>query len=108
MSDANLLRLEAKFLANRNLEEQAADSVEDLDAEFDRLRKRMRKAQRKLERKTQDGARLFEKIMDTRATTLAGLLVKMRDGWSSDDESSEIAILRSLMADMKAMTEAQS
>ncbi|PSJ57404.1 hypothetical protein [Pseudaminobacter soli (ex Li et al. 2025)] len=105
MSDATLLRLEAKFNANSDREEQAGDRIEELEAEFDRLRKRIRKTDQKLDRRTQEGSRLFDKIMSTRATTLAGLLVKVRvrDRWATDDEHTEITILKSLVADLKAI-----
>lgn len=105
MSDATLLKLEAKFFANSIREEQAADTVEELGVEFDRLRKRMRKVDRKVDRRTHEGSRLFNKVMNTRATTLAGLLVKVRvrERWNTDDEKSEITILESLVADIKAM-----
>jgi chromosome segregation ATPase len=105
MSDATLLRLEAKFNANSDREDQAGDRIEELDAKIDRLRRRIRKADRRLDRRTREGSRLFDKIMSTRATTLAGLLVKVRvrDRWATDDEATEITILKSLIADLKAI-----
>ncbi|PSJ53661.1 hypothetical protein [Pseudaminobacter soli (ex Li et al. 2025)] len=110
MSDATLLRLEAKFNANSDREEQAGDRIEELEAKFDRLRKRIRKTDQKLDRRTREGSLLFDKIMKTRATTLAGLLVKVRvrERWNTDDEKTEITILKSLVADLKAMGEERS
>jgi hypothetical protein len=43
--------------------------------------------------------------MKTRAKSLTGLLVKVRvrARWNTDDEASEATILKSLVADIKAM-----
>lgn len=105
MSDATLLELEAKFNANSDREEQAADKVEAFEAEIDRLRKRMSKAERKHDRRTEDGSRLFDKVMATRATTIAGLMVKVRvrERWNTDDRETEVTILQSLVADIKGI-----
>lgn len=107
MSDASLLKLEAEFNANSEREAQAGDKVAELEAEFDRLRKRMRKAERRENRRTQEGARLFNKVMETRADSLEGMFakVRVREWWNTDEEISEITILKSLIADMKAMME---
>ena len=107
MSDTTLLKLEAEFNANSEREVQAGDKVGELEAQFDRLRKRMRKAERKEDRRTQEGARLFNKVMETRADSLEGMFakVRVRERWNTDEETSEIAILKSLIADMKAMME---
>lgn len=109
MTDAALLKLEARFNANSDREERAADKVETFEAEIDRLRKRMRKAERKHDRRTEAGSRLFSKVMATRATTIAGMMVKVRvrERWNTDDQESEVTILNSLVADIKAMGEAQ-
>ncbi|PSJ55785.1 hypothetical protein [Pseudaminobacter soli (ex Li et al. 2025)] len=105
MSDAALLKLEAKFNANSDREEQAGDRIEELEADLDRLRKRIHKTDQKLDRRTREGSRLFDKIMNMRATTLAGMMVKVRvrDRWNTDDEKTEITILKSLVADIKAI-----
>jgi chromosome segregation ATPase len=107
-ADAKLLRLEAEFNANSDREERAADKLDEIDAEIDRLRKRMRRVDRKLDRRTQEGSRLFDKIMATRAKSLDGMLakVRVRKRWNTDDETSEIAILKSLVKDLQRMARA--
>lgn len=109
MSDGSLLKLEAEFNANSDREDQAASRVEALEAEFNRLRKRMRKAEQKLDRLTQTGSRLFQKIMTTRASSLEGMSAKarVRERWNTDQEASEITILKSLIADVRAIAEAR-
>lgn len=110
MSDAVLLRLEAKFNANSDREERAANEVEALEAESNRLRKRIRKAERKLHRLTQKGSRLFQEVLAARASSLEGAItkVRIRDRWNTDEEASEIAILRSLIVDLRALADIQS
>ena len=110
MSDKTLLKLEAAFNANSDREIQAGDKVRRLEGEFDRLRNRMRKAERKEDRQTREGARLFKKVMKTRADSLEGMFakVRIRERWNTDEETSEVAVLKSLVADMKAMMEARS
>lgn len=92
MSDATLLRLEAKFNA-------ASDR-------WDAATEMMAAAEREESQAAAAVGVIFERVMKTRATTLAGLLVKMRvrERWNADEEASELAILKSLIADMKAMT----
>ena len=110
MSDATLLKLEEAFNANSDRELQAGDKVRKLEAEFDRLRKRMRKAERREDHRTREGARLFKKVMETRADSLEGMFakVRIRERWNTDEETSEVAVLKSLVADMKSMMEARS
>ena len=92
MSDATLLRLEAKFM--------------EANDQWDAATARTAAAEKEEERTAAEVSRLFDSIMKTRATTLAGLLVKMRvrERWNTYEEASELAILKSLIADMKAMT----
>jgi hypothetical protein len=89
MSDGALLRLEAEFNVASAREEKGADGVEELEAEIDRLeaefqrerriiRDRINKAEAKKDRRTEEASRLFAKIMKTRATSLAGMLAKVR------------------------------
>lgn len=104
-ADAKLLRLEAEFIKAGDREEDAADRVEEFVAEIDRLRKRMRKADQKLHRRTRETERLFQKVMETRANSLDGMLakVRVRQRWNADDETSEIAALKSLVKDLVRM-----
>lgn len=104
-ADAKLLRIEAEFIAASDLEEEAADRVEKFVTEIDRLRKRMRKADQKLHRRTQETDRLLQKIMQTPAKSLDGMLAKLRvrKRWNTDDEASEIAVLKSLVKDLMRM-----
>ncbi|MFC3205170.1 hypothetical protein [Aquamicrobium soli] len=103
--DAKLLRLEAEFFAARDLEERTAEKVEKIEIEIDKLTSRLHRAEKRLERRTVRAGRLMEKIMSTRARTLAGMLakVRVRKRWAGDDEESEKAALESLVKDLERM-----
>lgn len=107
MSDATLARLEAKFNASSDRWDAATDNTDKIERLAERVRARREKAEESEQRDADAVETLFDQVMNARATTLAGLLVKVRvrDRWSTDDEQSEIAILHSLVADLKAMGE---
>ncbi|RWB94626.1 MAG: hypothetical protein EOQ56_30810 [Mesorhizobium sp.] len=106
--DAKLLRLEAKFNAADNRRKDATARTAELEEEVDRLMSLVRKAEHTEAKKAAATARAFERVMQTRAKSLAGLLIKVRvrERWNTDDEESEITILKSLVADIEAMTAA--
>lgn len=103
--DAKLRRLEAEFHATRDREEKAVDRRQELEVKIDRMVGLMRKAERKVDRRTQEASRLFNKVMETRAKSLEGMLakVRVRESWSGDDEQSERAVLKSLVKDLERM-----
>ncbi|MER8396027.1 hypothetical protein NKH10_30020 [Mesorhizobium sp. M1340] len=105
-TDAKLLRLEAKFNAADDRRKQATATTAELEEELDRLMSLVRKAEEKEAKKAAATARAFDRVMEARARSLAGLLVKVRvrKRWNTDDEESEITILKSLVADIEAMT----
>ncbi|MER9972023.1 hypothetical protein [Mesorhizobium sp. M0060] len=104
-TDAKLLRLEAKFRAADDRRKEATARTAELEEEVDRLMAIVRKAEEKEAKKAAATARAFDRVMHTRARSLAGLLakVRVRTLWNTDDEESEITILKSLVADIEAM-----
>jgi len=104
--DAKLLRLAAEFKAADDRRRNATAKTAELEAELDRLGSRIRKAEKKEAKKAAATARAFNRVMNTRAKSLEGLLakVKVRRRWNIDDEASELQILKSLVADIKAMS----
>ncbi|PAP99502.1 hypothetical protein LRP31_06695 [Mesorhizobium mediterraneum] len=113
-ADARLLRLEAKFNAASDRWNAATDRTEKLEAELDerlrslksRLISRIEKAEKKEEKRAAAFGRAFDRVMKTRARTIEGLAVKVRvrERDYTDDEESEIAILNSLVDDIKSLT----
>ncbi|TPN45325.1 hypothetical protein FJ976_24125 [Mesorhizobium sp. B1-1-9] len=108
--DAKLLRLKAAFNAADKRRQKATTRTADLEAELDRLNARIRKAEKKEARKAAATAEAFNRVMKTRAKSVAGLLakVKVRRRWNTDDEASEAIILKSLVADIRAIAGATS
>jgi len=104
--DAKLLRLAAEFKAADDRRRNATARTAEIEAELDRLGSRIRKAEKKETTKAAATARAFNRVMNTRAKSLEGLLakVKVRRRWNMDDEASEVQILKSLVADIKAMS----
>ncbi|MER9631757.1 hypothetical protein [Mesorhizobium sp. M0296] len=109
-TDAKLLRLEAKFRAADDRRKEATAKTAELEEAVDRLMALVRKAEKKEAKKAATTARAFDRVMCTRARSLAGLLakVRVRTRWNTDDEESEIAILRSIIADIEAMADEAS
>jgi chromosome segregation ATPase len=105
MSDRKLLRLKAKFKATDAKRRKATDRAAAIEAKIDRLQALMRKAEDKEARREIASARAFERVMKARAKSLKGLIakVKVRRRWNTDDEASEVTILKSLVADIEAM-----
>ncbi|WP_378947742.1 hypothetical protein [Mesorhizobium sp. ANAO-SY3R2] len=110
MTEAALLRLEAEFNAASDIWDQATGKTARASDLVDRTKARLRKAEADEEQAATSVSLLFHRIINTRATTLSGLLakVRVRDCWNADDERSEIATLQSLVADLKAIAEEQS
>src|SRR5947208_9123170 len=96
--DAKLLRLAAEFKAADDRRRNATARTAEIEAELDRLGSRIRKAEKKEAKKAAATARAFNRVMNTRAKSLEGLLakVKVRRRWNIDDEASELQILKSL------------
>ena len=96
--DAKLLRRVAKFKAADDRRRNATARTAELEAELDRLGSRIRKAEKKEAKKAAATARAFNRVMNTRAKSLEGLLakVKVRRPWNTDDEASEVQILKAL------------
>ncbi|MGY2995832.1 hypothetical protein [Mesorhizobium sp. URHB0026] len=103
--DANLLRHAAAFKAADDRRRHATARTAEIEEALDRLGARVRKAEKKEAKKAAAVARAFDRVMKTRAKSLEGLLakVKVRRRWNTDDEASEVQILKSLVADIKAM-----
>ncbi|MER8489346.1 hypothetical protein NKH53_13845 [Mesorhizobium australicum] len=103
--DAKLLRRAAEFKAADDRRRHATARTAEIEEELDRLRARVRKAEKKEAKKAAAVARVFDRVMKTRAKSLEGLLakVKVRRRWNTDDEASEVQILKSLVADVKAI-----
>jgi hypothetical protein len=101
--DTELLRLEAEFVAADDRWSAATARTAELEAAIDKAEKREAK-------KAAATARAFRRVMTARATSLTGLAAKLRvrDRWNTDDEDSEIAILKSLAADIEAMAKGRS
>lgn len=110
MTDTALLRLEAEFNAASDRWDAATDKTAKLVELADRLRSRRERAEEAEQSDADAVTDLFGLIMNTRATTLDGILAKVRarDRWNTDDEKSEVAILQSLVADLEAIAEEQS
>ncbi|RWC04304.1 MAG: hypothetical protein EOQ56_04810 [Mesorhizobium sp.] len=104
-ADAKLLRLEAKFSAADDRRKEATAKTANLEEQVDRLMSLVRKAEEREAKRAAATARAFDRVMRTRAKSLAGLLakVRVRARWNTDDEESEITILHSLVADIEAM-----
>ncbi|RUV63193.1 MULTISPECIES: hypothetical protein [unclassified Mesorhizobium] len=104
-TDAKLLRREAAFNAADDRRKDATARTAELEEEVDRLMSLVRKAEDKEANKAAATARAFDRVMQTRAKSFAGLLakVRVRARWNTDDEESEITILKSLVADIEAM-----
>ncbi|MGX7873229.1 hypothetical protein ACVDG5_010930 [Mesorhizobium sp. ORM6] len=107
-SDAELLRLEAEFIAADAAMEAALDRVEELEGLFQSTGHRhfhddMLEADLKHDRLTQAAAALAREILDTRASTPAGMMVKLRvnDTWPGTYEDDEL--LASIVADIRAI-----
>lgn len=109
MSDASLLRLEAEFNAANDRWDAATAKTAKLEDAVDHAKARLQKAEKTEAQDAEAADLLFDEIMNTRATTFAGLLVKVRvrDRFDTDDEKSETTILHSLIADIKAIAEEQ-
>ena len=104
--DAVYTRRVAEFKAADDRRRNATARTAELEAAIDRLGSRIRKAEEKEAKKAAATARAFNRVMNTRAKSLEGLLakVKVRRRWNIDDEASELQILKSLVADIKAMS----
>lgn len=112
MTDKKLLRLEAKLNAasrrwnKATARTAAAEEEEDrAKAEQNRARARREKAEEKEEKRAEAFAHARNRLMDTRAKSLRGLLVKVRarEVDYCDDPALEVELLKSLVADIKAM-----
>ncbi|MDX8480450.1 hypothetical protein RFN28_18560 [Mesorhizobium sp. VK24D] len=112
MTDKKLLRLEAKLNAaskrwNKATSRTAAAEEEEdrAKAEGDRAKVRREKAEAKEEKRAEAFGRARDRLMNTRAKSLKGLLAKVRarEVDYCDDEVLEIEFLKSLVADIKAM-----
>ncbi|MER9298771.1 hypothetical protein NKI38_20090 [Mesorhizobium sp. M0621] len=103
--DAKLLRRVAEFKAADDRRRHATARTADIEAAIDRLGSRVRKAEKKEAKKAAAAVRAFDRVMKTRASSLEGLLakVKVRRRWNTDDEASEVQILKSLVADIRAI-----
>lgn len=110
MTDAALLLLEAEFNASSDRWDAATDNTAKLEALAERIRNRREKAEESEQQDADAVERIFDQVMGTRATTLAGLMakVRVRDRWNADDEKSEVTILHSLIEDLKAIADKQS
>ncbi|MER9017355.1 hypothetical protein [Mesorhizobium sp. M0898] len=113
-ADAKVLRHAAEFIAaddrwqkatarTAEIEAELTARTAELKAELDRLRTRIRKAEKREAKKAAATARAFSRVMRTRASSVEGLLakVKVRGRWNTDDEVSEAIILKSLVADIE-------
>lgn len=105
MTDATLLQLEAVFNAASDRWDAATAKTAKIEKLADRVRSRRQKAEEDEQQDADAVDLLVDQILNTRATTLAGLLVKVRvrERWNTDDEKSEAAFLQSLLADLKAI-----
>ncbi|WP_167313551.1 hypothetical protein [Mesorhizobium opportunistum] len=98
------MRLEAEFNAADARRQRATTRTAELEADADRLQARIGKAEKKEAKKAAATAHAFQRVMRTRAQSLEGLLAKVRVRrlWNTDDEVSEIMILKSLVDDIVA------
>lgn len=105
MSDATLLQLEAEFNAASDRWDAATANTAKLEEAVDDAKDRLQKAEAEESQKAEAASNIFDVIMNIRASTLAGMLakVRVRDRWATDDRDSEVAILKSLVADLKAI-----
>ncbi|TPI15758.1 hypothetical protein FJW06_05380 [Mesorhizobium sp. B4-1-3] len=104
-SDRKLLRLEAKLNAASRRWNKATTRTAAAEKEEERATARREKAEEKEVETAAAFARARDRLMNTRAKSLKGLLVKVRarEVDYSDDEALEVEILKSLVADLKAM-----
>ncbi|MER9278764.1 hypothetical protein [Mesorhizobium sp. M0522] len=105
--DAKLLRLEVKFNAASDRWNEATARTAELEEEELRIRSRRAKAEKKEEKRAEAFVRARDRIMNTRARSLEGLAVKMRarERDYTDAKDLEIEILKSLVDDIKVMTD---
>ncbi|ESZ68182.1 hypothetical protein X727_23175 [Mesorhizobium sp. L103C119B0] len=103
--DAKLLRRVAEFRDADDRRRQATARTAELEEALDGLAARVRKAEKMEAKKAAAVARAFDRVMKTQAKSLEGLRakVKVRRLWNTDEEASELQILKSLVDDIKAM-----
>jgi len=99
--DVKLLRLDFEFHAAYAAMNAAADRVEELEKQG--RKKLMRAAESELEGLTGATDAIARKILATRASTPAGMMVKLRvnDTWPGTYEDDEL--LASIIADIRAI-----
>jgi hypothetical protein len=108
VGDANLLQLDAEFSAAYAAVDATADRVEELEGLFQSTGQQhfhddMLEAELKQDRLTEAAAAIAREILATRASTPAGLMVKIRvnDTWLGTYEDDDL--LASIVADVRAM-----
>ncbi|MBZ9732238.1 hypothetical protein LB534_00110 [Mesorhizobium sp. CA18] len=111
MTDKKLLRLEVKLNAasrcwnKATARTAAAEEEEDrAEVEQNRARTRREKAEEKEEKRAEAFVRAHDRLMNTRAKSFKGLLVKVRarEVDYCDDPALDVEFLKSLVADIKA------
>jgi hypothetical protein len=99
--DADLLRLDFEFHAAFVAMDAAADRVEEFEKQG--RKKLMLAAEGELEKLTEAAAAIARQILASRASTPAGMMVKLsvNDTWSGTYEDDEL--LESFVADIRAI-----
>jgi hypothetical protein len=107
--DAELFRLEAEFNKADVLWQAASERTDETDWK-NQSRKMLRAAMAEVDQKCAVVAAIAHRIMDIRACTLAGILLKLRVGhaWSMDEDwgqDEENVVRASIKADLEALAE---
>lgn len=107
--DAELLRIEKKVNAASDRWKEASDQTAKLEEEENRLRSRRERAEKKEDKRSEAFVRVRDRVLETRAKSLDGLMVKVRvrELDYCDDPDLEVDFLKSLVEDIKAIGKAR-